>query len=644
VSADTPRNDPSPSLLPAPIDGAEQATSRMVLRLQLRYIAVIVSITLLIVTVIVAYDVYNDHQNTAVFLSDQAAHAALAVQVLRERSDGSDREILDMACELTACPMALLTSEGHVYHGCDPDFADQVRAQGWPNTDTEPSETRMLVDSALGTLSGAWWVGRYDERYRLLVVVPRRPEDEGLLQYMTFAAAFSGGLVLLTLVVMLAASNWMLRRPMVQLIDALTSALMDDVKRRQEAEERAVEARLEAERHAKFLDHLLNASDDMAIVAATQDGTISLFNRVAERILGLQAKDLVGVLTLDQLMLAVRPRDRAHRDTLQPFLQSREGEQLVVDQSGLEHIILQTTSPIVDHAGNPMGKLMIFSDITEQRRVEAELRSKEVQLVQSTRMATLGEMAAGVAHEINQPLNNIGLVTARIARRINHEGSLGDDDVAFVRDKLHAVQEQVARAARIIDHLRTFGRAEPAPLSDIAVPRAVQGALQLLGEQLRLHDIELDVDVPEDLPRVRGDVSRLEQVLINLIVNARFALDEHAERLRAQGGGDGCVKRLAIRGSTGRTMDDAPAVLLDVEDNGPGMSADVARRVFEPFFTTKPIGEGSGLGLSISYGIVREFGGALSVRTEPGMGATFTIVLEQVAEGVEREADDLAGR
>jgi C4-dicarboxylate-specific signal transduction histidine kinase len=343
---------------------------------------------------------------------------------------------------------------------------------------------------------------------------------------------------------------------------------------------------------------------------------------------------VIGKLTLEELLLSVKADAEASgRDALQPFVLRVEGEQRIVDREGGAHVIQVATSPIKDHEGTPAGTLVIFTDITVQRQVEAELRSKQMQLIQSSRMATLGEMAAGLAHEINQPLNNIGLMTTRAARLLQRKEQLVADDASFLRERLAAIQEQVSRAARIIDHLRVFGRAEPAPLEAIDVGQAVRGSMTLLGEQLRLHDITLDIDVPANLPRAWGNVSRLEQVLINLIVNARHALDEQAERRLADGAAAG-DKRLSIRGRAGAlTGSGEPAVLLEVEDNGPGMPEDVAARVFEPFFTTKEVGEGTGLGLSISYGIVREFGGSLTVRTKPGQGTTFTVALRQAGLG-----------
>lgn len=606
---------------------AKKATTSAVWRLHLRYILLAVALNVLVASGLVAFDIYNDLENTRIFLTELAGHAAHAARMLRARSSLTDLETIDGASELTACDMALITPQGLVYHATNPRIGDMVRATGWPGESTPVDETRLLIDSRLDELSGLWWVGRYDDRFRLLIIVPRRPEEEGRVQYMTFAAGITGISMIAMLVILLMASNWMLRKPLVRLIDSLTSALVRDVKRRKKAETGAIQARIEAEHHARFLDNLLNASEEFAIVAAAHDGKVNLLNQVAEQILGVEADEVIGQTTLDELMVSLQSsnEDDPQRDTLQPFLQRSDEEQQIVDTDGKGHVIQLSTSPIRDHDDSPAGRLMIFRDITEQRRVEAELRSKQMQLIQSSRMATLGEMAAGVAHELNQPLNNIGLLSARVTRKLQKVAGSEEGDGPFFLEKLQSIQKQVARAAKIIDHLRVFGRAEPTPLADIDVADVVKGTLTLLGEQLKLHDIELVVDVPDDLPLARGDASRLEQVLINLIVNARFALDEHAEALSSKAE----PKRLTIRGRTGRLREKTPSVMLEVEDNGPGMGADVAGRIFEPFYTTKEVGAGTGLGLSISYGIVREFGGSLEVHTRPGQGATFSIILAQ---------------
>lgn len=617
------------------LDAAERATARAVTRLNARYVALAVSLNVIVAAGLVAYDVYNDLDATRIYLTETANHAANAVHVLRSRGERRDRDVIDDACELTACEMALLARDGQVFYQSHPGIAPILRRLRWPDASTPIPSTRMMIEPELAELSGAWSLGRYSDRLTLLVIVPRRAEEEGLSRYLSYASGITGIGVLVGVAIMLAAAHWLLRKPLVRHIEALTSALVRDVRRRKAAEERANAARLEAEGHLAFLDNLLNATGEMAIVATDERGTVRLFNRAAEQVLGYEASEVVGLLDLDELLRAVAPEAAtSDRDSLRPFMQGAPGEQLLQDRTGVQRIVLATTSQILDAGGAYAGTLLVFSDITEGRRVEAELRSKQLQLIQSSRMATLGEMATGLAHEINQPLNNIGLLVSRVSRRLSKTERPGPEDLAFLRDRLASIEEQVRRAAKIIDHLRIFGRAEPAPLADIDVADAVKGALDLLGEQLKLHDVDLELSLAEDLPRARGDVSRLEQVLINLIVNARFALDEHEEALREAGSPEGLTKRLAIRSRLGRFADGAEAVVLEVADNGPGMPEDVAARVFEPFFTTKEVGAGTGLGLSISYGIVKEFDGDLAVETAPGRGATFTVRLRRA----EREA------
>lgn len=622
--------DDSQPIPTSDLESAKEATTSSVWRLHVRYVLLAVALNFVVAAVVVVYDVFNDQENTRVFLTDTAHHAAHLARVLNSRSTDSDRRVIDEASELTACEMALLSKQGHVFYGTNSRLGYQVRAQGWPDQTTPLHDSRLLIDERLAELSGLWWVGEYNDEYRLLIIVPRNPEDEGRLQYMTFAAGITGAGVLLTLIIMLIASNWMLRRPLERLIEALTSALVRDVKRRKEAEERANEARLEAERHLRFRDNLIDASKRVALVATNEDGVIELVNSAAVRILGFAEEELVGVMTLEQLLSALEPKgEQSAEESLQPFLHISEDERRIVDTRGGEHIVKLSTSTIHESDGRSAGTLMTFTDITEQRRIEAELNSKQMQLIQSSRMATLGEMAAGVAHEINQPLNNIGLLSARVTRRLKKKRDVGPREVEFLEEKLTSIQEQVKRAAKIIDHLRVFGRAEPTPLSKIDVEAAIQGCLELLGEQLSLHDVRLKIDIPDELPRVLGDVSRLEQVLINLLVNARYALDEYAEELRRRGDAEEYNKNIVIRVNTGDLNDGSPALFIEVEDNGPGMPEEVADRVFEPFFTTKEVGKGTGLGLSISYGIVREFGGTFSLRTEPGLGTKFTIGLKQ---------------
>jgi signal transduction histidine kinase len=250
-------------------------------------------------------------------------------------------------------------------------------------------------------------------------------------------------------------------------------------------------------------------------------------------------------------------------------------------------------------------------------RDNTEVRRSQQQLTQSAKMATLGEMATGLAHEINQPLNVMRMAIVNVLKRLDN----GDVQVDYLSDKLKRIDAQVQRAARVVDHMRVFGRRSEIEQQPFNPLDAIEGTLSLLAEGLRGKGVELRVGENTFTARVRGHVDQLEQVLINLLVNARDALLSKRE---ADRGFKPWISLTAER--------DARSVRLWVEDNGGGIDARLLERIFEPFFTTKPIGVGTGLGLSVSYGIVENMGGRLSVANSLE-GARFCIELPVVAEG-----------
>jgi len=246
----------------------------------------------------------------------------------------------------------------------------------------------------------------------------------------------------------------------------------------------------------------------------------------------------------------------------------------------------------------------------EMQRREQELREKQEQLVQAGKLATLGELTTGVAHELNNPLNNTALFVGNAIDLIE----LGATDHGrAVRELRHALQ-QVRKATEIISHLRTFGRAAPASRERISLRQVIERALFLLQEQFRLREVEVTLDLGPEEPVVLGNPIQLEQVFLNLLTNARDALAD--------------APRKAIRIS-GAIV--AGAVEVVVADTGHGIPPELERRIFDPFFTTKEVGQGMGLGLSITYGIIKEHGGTISVVSSPGEGAAFLIHLPLAA-------------
>src|SRR5437660_12135028 len=242
----------------------------------------------------------------------------------------------------------------------------------------------------------------------------------------------------------------------------------------------------------------------------------------------------------------------------------------------------------------------------EMQQREQELRDKQEQLVQAGKLATLGELTTGVAHELNNPLNNTGLF---VGNAIDFIEPGVPDKGPIVRELRHALQ-QVGKATEIISHLRTFGRAAPVSREPISVKQVIDRALALMREQLRLREIELMVDLGSEEAVVMANPIQLGQVFLNLFTNARDAV------------ADSPRKAIRISSSVGPA-----AVEVAFADSGSGIPPGLEQRIFDPFFTTKEVGKGTGLGLSITYGIVKEHGGTISVVSRLGEGATFLIQL-----------------
>lgn len=231
-----------------------------------------------------------------------------------------------------------------------------------------------------------------------------------------------------------------------------------------------------------------------------------------------------------------------------------------------------------------------------------EIRRMQAQLVQSEKLAAIGKLAAGVAHEINNPLTGI----MGFAELMLQSGDLSSRQ----REDVQSIMEQSRRCRRIVQNLLQFSRRKKGNNETVNLDPLLEAGLQLMKYDLIRSNIEVQKHLPGDLPAVQGDPAQLEQVFLNLIANARQAME---------GKKDGLLKILA---ST-----EAGKVVLRFEDNGCGISEEDLGKVFDPFFTTKPVGQGTGLGLSISYGIIQQHHGTLRVESRAGAGAAFIITL-----------------
>ncbi len=242
-----------------------------------------------------------------------------------------------------------------------------------------------------------------------------------------------------------------------------------------------------------------------------------------------------------------------------------------------------------------------------------ESLTKETQLIQAGKMSTLGEMATGVAHELNQPLSAIQIGTDFFRNMIREGKTIPDSDLALVSEQ---IADQVARAVGIINHMREFGRKSDLDGQPIDINEPIEGVFTLLSRQLEVRGIDIVLELEEGLPRVFADSNRLEQVFIDLVINARDAME--SKKTNAFGAPSKNV--LTVKSQSKDNQ-----VVVTINDTGNGIPHDIRDKIFEPFFTTKEVGGGTGLGLSISYGIVKDYNGTIEVDSEEAKGSTFTV-------------------
>ena len=287
-------------------------------------------------------------------------------------------------------------------------------------------------------------------------------------------------------------------------------------------------------------------------------------------------------------------------------------ERLDNSRRALLHILQDSHQSNLRLENSRKAMIHIMSDLKETTEEvqwrEKELREKQKQLVQAGKLATLGELTTGVAHELNNPLNNIGLFIGNAIDLIAL--GMADPNPERILQELHSAMLQVRKATEMISHLRTFGRATSVSREPVGITQVIRRALSLVQEQLRLRQIEVKLLVPEEEVIVMGNAIQLEQVFINLLTNARDAMVHSVRKIITIG----CTKQ---------------ANMVDIRfcDTGPGIPIGLEQRIFDPFFTTKEVGAGTGLGLSITYGIIKEHQGTVVVENCPDEGALFLIKL-----------------
>ena len=400
------------------------------------------------------------------------------------------------------------------------------------------------------------------------------------------------------------ATDYVLKDRMARLGPAIVQAL--DSRTLREEKRRAEDVLLDSEERYRLVTE--NIAD--GVFLSDLDGRLVLANRSAERITGYSQEDLRGrsILTL----MTQEDAEIAH-ERMEVARDSQETSPLVeleLVQKGGRRVLVELHVATVMKNGLPVGRLSVARDISERRSLEDHLR-------QAQKMEGIGQLAGGIAHDFNNLLTAIGGRCYLVLKQLEPDNPLRRD--------LEIIQGAAQRAARLTHQLLAFSRKqilEPRVLDLNAMVADIEPLLQrLIGE-----DIEVAMDLGSELGRVKADPGQVEQVLMNLAVNARDAMPQGG-RLTLQTA-DVILDEAYARVHTG--VEPGRYVRLAVGDTGHGMDETTRARIFEPFFTTKEIGKGTGLGLATVYGIVKQSHGHIAVDSEPGQGATFKIYLPSV--------------
>jgi PAS domain S-box-containing protein len=355
-----------------------------------------------------------------------------------------------------------------------------------------------------------------------------------------------------------------------------------------------------------FLRNLIHSAVD-GVIASDPTGKILIFNDAAAQVSGYSVAEALNEITIRD----VYPEGGA-REVMRMLLSEEYGGvgKLISyhidakNKSG-ERVPISLNASIVYENGKKVATIGFFHDRREEIRMQKALEKTQVQLLQAEKMASLGKMAAGVAHQLNNPLSGIILFT----KLVMEEYDLPQD---ALKD-LDRVLYDANRAKDIVKELLKFARQTSHEMKPLDINDIISRTIFLLENQSIFHNIEIAKDLDMKLPLITGDSQQLNHVFMNTILNAADAM-EGAGKLRLKS----------------RFLSETGMVRVEISDTGPGIPADVLPHIFEPFFTTKEQGKGTGLGLSIVYGIVESHGGSIRVESVPGEGATFIIELPAI--------------
>jgi PAS domain S-box-containing protein len=343
---------------------------------------------------------------------------------------------------------------------------------------------------------------------------------------------------------------------------------------------------LEIARLKDFSENIVE-SLNVGVLAVDLAGIVESWNTRMEQLFGVARQDAVG-----RQLASLLPDELAHEIAARGDQEQITGiyKQRLQHQGKLLTLNVSIT-PLVSKSNERIGRLLLFDDVTQRERMEE-------QMSQTEKLTSLGLLAAGVAHEVNTPLAVISNYIQMLAKQMPE----GDPRQSLIEK----IVKQTFRASEIVNNLLNFSRTGAAEASDVDVNRVVEETLSLVAHPLKTSHIQVMKELGQPLPPVRGSANKLQQVFLNLFLNARDAMPS---------GGMLEVRTAAHNGS----------VEIEIADTGGGIAREHIHRIFDPFFTTKASGRGTGLGLSVSYGIIKEHAGKIDVRSTPGKGTSFHV-------------------
>ncbi|SHF93493.1 PAS domain S-box-containing protein [Fodinibius roseus] len=344
-------------------------------------------------------------------------------------------------------------------------------------------------------------------------------------------------------------------------------------------------------RYSDIIEHSAEA-----IISLDTEGRITSWNRGAEQMLGWHRDEIIGesinLIVPDKL---IELEELEHIDAeiqRRGYIQNFETERLT--KKGEKKLVNLTESYVRNKDNETVGRSLILRDLTD-------VKMREEQIQQSERLATVGHMAAGVAHEVGNPLTAISSLVQVCQRKTNDE---------FIQDQLKKVREHIQRINKIVRELVDFSRPSSMQTEHVQINEVIKSAVGLLKHDARCRDVNFKLNLADNLPSITCVPDQIHQVLVNLLLNAVDAMKETAK------------PKITIF-----TLKQQNNIKLTVADVGKGIREENQPRIFEPFFTTKDVGRGTGLGLSVSHGIINKMGGAIHAESEYGKGTTFIIKL-----------------